>query len=96
MDSSRHKSDLEKNYSLDFDLLREKIEHYHVETRHIYNMDEMGFMLAVAGRSKRIFSKASYEDKKRRSTIQDGSQEMTTLLACTCADGSYVVPALIY
>jgi hypothetical protein len=30
----------------------EKIEHYHVKARHIYNMDEKGFVLGVVGRSK--------------------------------------------
>jgi hypothetical protein len=53
-------------------------------------------MLGAVGRSKRIFSKASYEDRKRRNTIQDGSREWITLLACICADGSYLEPALIY
>jgi hypothetical protein len=96
IDNSRHKADLGKKYSLYFDLLREKIDQYHVEARHMYNMDEKGFLLGVVGRSKRIFSKASYEDGKRRSTIQDSSREWTTLLACICADGSYLEPALIY
>ena len=82
--------------SLYFNLMREKIEQYEVEARHIYNMDEKGFMLGAVGRSKRIFSKASYEAGKRRSMIQDGSREWITLLACICADGSYLEPALIY
>jgi hypothetical protein len=73
MDNSRHKADSGKKYSLYFDLLRKKIEYYNVEACHIYNMDEKGFMLGVIGRLKRIFSKASYKDGKRRSTIQDGS-----------------------
>jgi hypothetical protein len=30
---------------------------YNVEARHIYNMDEKGFMIGVTGRSKRIFDK---------------------------------------
>jgi hypothetical protein len=38
-------------------------------------MDEKGFMLGVVGRSKRIFSRTSYKEGKRRSTIQDGSRE---------------------
>jgi hypothetical protein len=96
MDNSRYKADSGKKYSLYFDLLRDKIDQYHVEARHIYNMDEKGFMLGVVSRLKRIFSKASYEDQKRRSTIQDGSREWITLLACICADGSYPEPALIY
>jgi hypothetical protein len=53
-------------------------------------------MLGVVDCSKRIFSKASYEDGKRRSAIQDSSQEWIMLLVCICADGSYLKPALIY
>jgi hypothetical protein len=75
IDNNRHKADSGRKYSLYFDLLREKIDQYHVEARYIYNMDEKGFMLRVVGRLKRIFSKASYEKGKWRSTIQDGSQE---------------------
>ena len=96
IDNSRHKADSGRKYSLYFNLLREKIEQYNIEARHIYNMDEKGFMLGIVGRSKRIFSKASYEDGKRRSTIQDGSREWITLLACICADGSHIDPCLIY
>jgi hypothetical protein len=96
MDNSSHKADLERKYSLYYDFLREKIEHYHIEARHVYNTDEKGLMLGVVGCSKRIFSKASYEAGKRRSNIQDISQEWITLLACICADGSHLDPALSY
>jgi hypothetical protein len=96
MDNSRHKANSGRRYSLYFDLLRDKIDQYQVEARHVYNIDEKGFMLRVVGRSKRIFSKASYEARKRRSIIQDSSREWIMLLACICADGSYLEPALIY
>ncbi|EOA85915.1 uncharacterized protein SETTUDRAFT_78617, partial [Exserohilum turcica Et28A] len=96
IDNCRHKADSRSKYSLYFSLLRNKINQYHVEARHIYNMDEKGFMLGVVNRSRRIFSRASYEEGRRRSTIQDGSREWITLLACICADGSYLEPALIY
>lgn len=96
IDNSRHKADSGKKYSLYFDLLREKIDQYHVEARHTYNMDEKGFMIGVIGRSKGILSRAWYERRKRTNTIQDGSREWITLLACVCADGSYLEPALIY
>jgi hypothetical protein len=59
-------------------------------------MNEKGFMLGVVGRSKRIFSRTLYEEGKRRSTIQNSSREWITLLACICADGSLLKPALIY
>jgi hypothetical protein len=96
MDNSRHKADSGRKYSLYFDLLHEKIEQYHIEPCHMYNMDEKSFMLRVVGCSKRIFSRTSYVEEKRRSTIQNGSREWITLLACICADQSSLEPALIY
>jgi hypothetical protein len=96
LDNCRHKADSRSKYSLYFSLLRDKIDQYGVEARHIYNMDEKGFMLGIVSPSRRIFSKASYKGIRGRSTIQDGSRQWITLLACICADGSYLEPALIY
>jgi hypothetical protein len=59
-------------------------------------MDEKGFMLGILTRSKRVFSRRLYEEGKLRSMIQDGKREWITLLACICADGSHLEPALIY
>lgn len=62
----------------------------------MYNMDEKGFMLGVVTRPKRIFSKALFEEGGRGCLIQDGSREWMTLVACVCADGTHLEPALIY
>jgi hypothetical protein len=62
----------------------------------MYNMDKKGFLLGVVTRSKRVFSRRLYEEEKLKSMIQDGDQEWITLLACICADRSYLEPALIY
>ncbi|KAH5177126.1 hypothetical protein HBI67_211460 [Parastagonospora nodorum] len=83
-------------YKLYFNLLIDKISQYNVEPRHIYNMDEKGFMLGILTRSKRVFSRRLYEEGKIKAHIQDGSREWVTLLACICADGSYLEPALLY
>jgi hypothetical protein len=40
MDNSCYKADSGKKYSLYFDLLCKNIEYYHIEARHIYNMNE--------------------------------------------------------
>jgi hypothetical protein len=95
-DNNRHKADSALKYSLYFDLLRCKIEQYQIEARHIYNMDEKGFMLGVITRSKRVFSRSSFEAGRRGTLIQDGNREWITLLACICADGSHLDPAVIY
>jgi hypothetical protein len=73
IDRNCHKADSELKYKLYFELLRDILNQYKVEPRHIYNMDEKGFMLGVGSRSKRIFSRASLEGGIRRSLIQDGN-----------------------
>ena len=73
MDRNRHRADSELKYKLYFKLLRDKLDRYQVKLRHIYNMDEKGFMIRIQSRSKRIFSRASLESRIRRSLIQDGN-----------------------
>ena len=59
-------------------------------------MDEKGFMIGIAGRSKRVFSRRMWEKGEVRASLQDGNREWITLLACVCADGSTLPPGLIY
>ncbi|KAF7576139.1 hypothetical protein PtrM4_003790 [Pyrenophora tritici-repentis] len=96
MDRTRHLADSESKYRLYFELLHRKITEYHLEARDIYNMDEKGFLIGLIGRSKRIFSRRQWEKKEVRASLQDGSREFLTVLACCCADGSSLPPALIY
>jgi transposase-like protein len=96
MDCTRHLADSEPKYRLYFELLHRKITKYHLEARDIYNMDEKGFLIGLTGRSKRIFSRRQWEKKEVRASLQDGSCEFLTLLACCCANGSLLPPALIY
>jgi hypothetical protein len=62
----------------------------------MYNMDGKGCMLGILTRSKRVFSRRLYEEGKIKAHIQDGNREWITLLACICADGLALEPALIY
>ena len=62
----------------------------------IYNWDEKGFMLGISHSTKRVMSKEAYISGQRTQAAQDGSREFITLLACICADGTYIPPALIY
>jgi hypothetical protein len=96
IDSNRHNADSGEKYKAYFNLLHSKITKYGVEPQHTYNMDEKGFLLGITGRSKRIFNRALYESRQVRQSIQDGSREWISLMACICADGSTVDPALIY
>jgi hypothetical protein len=59
-------------------------------------MDEKGFMIGIMTKEKRIFSRRKYELKGYKQFIQDGNREWITTLACICANGTALSPALIY
>jgi hypothetical protein len=59
-------------------------------------MDKKSFLLGILTRSKRLFSRRLYKERKIKAHIQDGSQEFITLLACICADESHLPLAIIY
>jgi hypothetical protein len=46
-----------------------KTGEYKVLPENLYNMDEKGSMIGVTGRSKRIFSRATWEKKKKTESI---------------------------
>ena len=72
------------------------MEKYNVTAENIYNWDEKGFLLGIASAVKRIMSKEALKSGRRRFARQDGSREFISLLACICADGSWLPPSLIY
>jgi hypothetical protein len=96
LDRVRHEADLEYKYKLYFDLLHGKMLEYDIEERNTYNMDKKGFAIGLTKRTKRVFSKAIWEAKLCTAAIQDGNREWITLIACVCADGSALPPALVY
>jgi hypothetical protein len=59
-------------------------------------MDEKGFAIGITNRSKRVFLRRLYKRKEVTEALQDGSREWITLLACICADGTKIAPAIIY
>jgi hypothetical protein len=95
MDNDHHKADSEAKYKLYFNLLQQKINEYGIEPRHIYNMDEKGFMIGVLSKMRRIFSRQLWETKAASVAIQDGNRDWITLIAAVCADGSHLPPSLI-
>jgi hypothetical protein len=96
MDKERHNADSWRKYEQYFSLIGQKIQQYHIETRHTYNIDEKGFAIGKIGRSKRVFDKALYKQKHTRQSLQDGNRKWITLLSCICADGTVLPPGLIY
>lgn len=72
------------------------IEKYNITAENIYNWDEKGFLIGRSSISKRVMSLQAYKQAKIKHVQQDGSREFISLLACICADGSVLPPALIY
>jgi hypothetical protein len=62
--TGRHEADSGHKYSKYFELLHGKMPQYEPEPRHTYIMDEKGFMIGCTGRSKRIFARALYGQKR--------------------------------
>ena len=53
-------------------------------------------MISRSVTTQRIMTKKTYEQSRIRYFQQDGSREFISLLACICADGTALSPALIY
>ena len=96
MDLQRYSADSGDKYKVYLEQLGSKIDSYEVEAEHTYNMDEKGFMIGAVGRQKRILSKRLFKKKQFKQMLQDGNREWISLLACVCADGTALPPALIY
>jgi hypothetical protein len=95
-DLSRKKADnywLVNNY---FELVQKKRNQYNYLPGNIYNMDEKGFLIGILQKTRRIFSKTWQKQGKLQGTAQDGNRTWITLMACICADGTSLPPALIY
>jgi hypothetical protein len=59
-------------------------------------MDEKGFIIRKLQKTKRFFNLQHYASGKLRGSGEDDNREWIMLLACICADGEYLPPAIIY
>jgi DDE superfamily endonuclease len=76
--------------------LNNAIETYHITAENIYNWDKKGFLIGYSRATRRTITKSAYKQGRIRYSQQDGSREFISLLACICADGTALPPALIY
>ena len=77
-------------------MLQSKMREYDVDARNTYNMDKKGFFVGITTRSKRVFTKTIWVSKEHTSTVQNRNREWIMILACVCASGDALPPALIY
>jgi DDE superfamily endonuclease len=76
--------------------LNNAVTKYRIPPENIYNIDEKGFLIGKANKSKRVISVKSISTIKKTKAYQDGNREFITLIATIVADGSILPPTLIY
>jgi hypothetical protein len=64
MDRNRYNADSKDKYEAYFKLLHNKMREYKVEEENVYNIDEKGFLIGITRRSKRVFSRQFWEQKR--------------------------------
>jgi hypothetical protein len=96
METNRHDADNGERYRLYFGLLTKKVKEFEVLPRDTYNMDEKGFMIGVIGKTKRVFDKVLYKDRRFKQASHDANREWVTVIGCICADGTTLPPAVIF
>jgi hypothetical protein len=96
MDRDRHQAGSGHRYKAFFEEIYDQMTRHDIQLEHSYNMDEKGFLLGNIGKSKRVFSKALWEQGGVKTNMQDGNREWITTVACTCADGSALPPVLLF
>lgn len=64
-----------------------------IEADCIYGMDESGFQPCGSSSGEKVFGAAG---QKQQYEQREGSRETITVLACICADGEALPPAVIY
>ncbi|CAE7020042.1 hypothetical protein PTTW11_02997 [Pyrenophora teres f. teres] len=96
IDRARYIADSKERYEQYFKLLHSKMKDDDIAAENTYNTDEKGFILGITARSKRVFTRAIWEQNERRAAIQDGNREWISVIACICGDGSSLPPGIIY
>ncbi len=75
-----------------FNMLDELIKEYDIVPENIYNMDEKGVQLGIGAKVAVLVDR----DQKTAYSIEDGNQELVTVIEVICANGSAIHPAVIF
>lgn len=96
IEHKRKKATSYHHFNIFFENLKKKIDSYNINPCNIYNMDEKGFLIGYLQKTRRIFAKKQFESGILQGQSHDGNREWITILACVCADGTALPPAIIY
>jgi hypothetical protein len=72
--------------------LQELVIHYNIKKQDMYNMDEKGLQLEI-GQCLYVMVD---QDQKTVYQVEDGSQELVTIIEAVYADGTFLPPSVIF
>ena len=75
MEGNRHNTDNGERYKLYFGLLSRKVKEFDILPENTYNMDKKGFMIGVVGKTKRVFNKVLYKERRFKKATHDANRE---------------------
>ena len=75
-----------------FENLQMILEEYNIEPGNLYNMDESGFAIGEVEASQRIINATI----RQKFQAKPGRQEWVTAVECICADGTSILPLIIF
>ena len=75
-----------------FKMIQGLIDEFHIEPCNIYNMDEKGVQLGISDRIAAIIDR----DQQSVYQIEDGNQDIITIIETVCANGSTLHPLVIF
>lgn len=80
-----------------FKLIQDTNERYEIMPENDYGMDESAFMLGRGRKARVIGRKQSGGKRIKQSHVhQDGNRETVTVVETICADGSTLIPTVVY
>lgn len=74
------------------DTYEELVQQYSIKPKNLYNADEKGIQLGVAGRILALVDR----DQKNVQKVEDGNRDLVTMMECVAADGWAMPPCAIY
>jgi DDE superfamily endonuclease len=93
MDMGRVKDTSHERLSKWFADLKSVIDEFNISIENIYNMDESRFAIGTIERSVTIINS---EIRTRLQRANPGRQEWVTSVECICADGTALLPLIIF
>ena len=83
-------------YRYFFDLIKQKIKLYDVQTHNKYNIDKKGCILGIITKQQRIFNKDAIKKSRILGHSQDSNREQITILVTVCTNSTQLLLGIIF